>query len=432
MILPPSIIKKEILVDKPDDYGCYMYRFVDSKHELQSFYLGIKKDKLPEDNGKFYWGTSENEEFNILVQGNEPRFILEIIDFRKTEDFNYLKLKEYRMLQEYPDIKNNPEVYNLSYGIPPIGKNDLPTEEFFNWFRKERESGVWDGKPEKVNYLVKMNKLQIRDEDSPSFVTDISFELDEIGGNPKDMNSVLIFEGVGGKFGFEEGSDVIAGTTHGLKAAKRSKVIEIGVTRVPNDVLKDKSEYFLRSLAGNDNYDEDPLSYKPTYKDGAKLLVKLFDEHGISPKSDIAKEQLKITYNLKSRSIGEAVKKSITDIEMNKKGDTKWKDWKGEFAEDLNSKIVKATNDKRLAISMSSGMYDYRKILSPLANDKEDRKEMIVFIYHPNITYQEIWDEENSHHKKELKKICPQWKIRFIELETEVEDTSSKKDESEK
>ena len=428
MILPPSIIEVKILVDKPDDYGCYMYRFVDTKHELQSFYLGIKKDKLPNDDGKFYWGSSENDEFNKLVQGDEPRFILEIIDFRKTEDFNYLQLKEYRMLQEYPDIKNNPETYNLSHGIPPVGKNDLPTEEFFDWFRKTRKSRVWDGPREKVKDLVKLNAVQIRDKDDPSFVKHISTELDEIGGNPKDMNSVLIFEGVGGKFGFEEGSDVIAGTTHGLKAAKKSKVIELDVTRVPNDVLKDKSEYFLRALAGNDNYDEDPLSYKPNYKDGAKLLVKLFDEHDISPKSDIAKEQVKITYNLKSRSIGDAIKKALTDIEMGKKGNSKWKIW---TQDELKSKVVKATNDKRLAISMTSGMYDYRKILSPLASDEEGRKEMIVFIHHPDISSQERWDDENSGHKKELKTICPQWKIIFKELDTEVEDTISKKDESE-
>lgn len=428
MILPPSIIKKEILVDKPDNYGCYMYNFIDTKHELKSFYLGIKKDKLPDDGGKFYWGSSENEEFNKLIQGNEPRLILEIIDFRKREDFNYLQLKEYRMLQEYPDIKNNPETYNLSYGIPPIGKNGLPTEEFFDWFKKERKSGVWDGKTEKVNRLVKIDALQIRDADNSSFVKDISAELDEIGGNPKDMNSVLIFEGVGGKFGFEEGSDVVAGTTHGLKAAKKSKVIEMKVTRVPYDILKDKSEYFIRALAGNDNYDEDPLDYKPNYKDGAKLLVKLYNEHTISPESDIAKEQLKITYNLKSRSIGEAIKKANTDIEMNKKGDTKWKNWKDDFPEELKSIVQKAISNKRLAISMTSGMYDYRKILSPLANDKEQRKEMTVFIHHPNISAQEMWDEKNSDYKKELKKICPQWKITFKELDTEVEDTSSKKE----
>ena len=428
MILPPSIIEVRLLVDKPDDYGCYMYRFVDTKHELQSFYLGIKKDKLPNDGGKFYWGTSENEEFNKLIQGDEPRFILEIINFRKREDFNYLQLKENRMLQEYPNIKNNPETYNLSYGIPPIGKNELPTKEFFDWFKKTRQSGVWDGKPEKVNYLVKINALQIRDADDPSFVKDISFELDQIGGNPKDMNSVLIFEGVGGKFGFEEGSDVVGGTTHGLKGAKKSKVIEMKVTRVPYDVLKDKSEYFIRALAGNDNYDEDPLDYKPNYKDGAKLLLKLYYVHDISPASDIAKEQLKIVYNLKGRSIGDAVKKATTDIEMNKKGDTKWKNWKDDFPAQLKSMVNKAINDKRLAMFMSSGMYDYRKILSPLATDIENRKEMKVFIHHPDLISQERWDEQNSGHKKELKKICPHWKIIFKELDTEVEDTSLNKD----
>jgi len=423
MILPPSIIKREILIDKPDDYGCYMYNFIDIKHELKTFYLGIKKDKLPDDGGIYYWGTSENEEFNLLVQGNEPRFILQIIDFKKTEDFNYLQLKEYRMLQKYPDIKNNPKTYNLSYGIPPIGKNNLPTEEYFHWFRETRKSDIWNKKPEKVQSLLSINALQIRDADDPSFVKDISTEVDIIGGNPKDMNTVLIFEGVGGKFGFEESSDVVAGTTHGLKAAKKSKVIEMKVTRVPYDILKDKSEYFLRALAGNDNYDDDPLVYKPNYKDGAKLLVKLYDTENISPKSDIAKEQLKITYNLKSRAVGESIKKALTDIDMGKKGNTKWKEWTNDELKDI---CINATTEECLAMWMSSGQI---KLLSPfdkIYNDKQGRTKIKVFIHHPNSPSQDKWDEENSEHKKFINWLSKPkgLKITFKELDTEVEDTT--------
>ena len=116
MKLPPSIIERKILVDVPDDYGAYMYRFIDTWHPLQADYTGIKKDKLPEHGGEDYWSSSKNEEFIKLIQGDEKRFILEIIDFRKKEDYNFLQLKEYKMLKEYPNIKTNPATYNLSYG----------------------------------------------------------------------------------------------------------------------------------------------------------------------------------------------------------------------------------------------------------------------------------------------------------------------------
>jgi len=59
--LPPSIIEKRILVDIPDDYGCYLYRFIDTLHLLQAPYIGIKKDKLPEHGGEVYWSSSKNE-----------------------------------------------------------------------------------------------------------------------------------------------------------------------------------------------------------------------------------------------------------------------------------------------------------------------------------------------------------------------------------
>ena len=107
MKLPPSIIERKILVDVPDDYGAYMYRFIDTWHPLQADYTGIKKDKLPEHGGEDYWSSSKNEEFIKLIQGDEKRFILEIIDFRKKEDYNFLQLKEYTMLKEYPNIKTN-------------------------------------------------------------------------------------------------------------------------------------------------------------------------------------------------------------------------------------------------------------------------------------------------------------------------------------
>ena len=41
MILPPSIKEFKVLVDKPDDYGCYMYKFV-----LLSYYIISEKNLL--------------------------------------------------------------------------------------------------------------------------------------------------------------------------------------------------------------------------------------------------------------------------------------------------------------------------------------------------------------------------------------------------
>ena len=43
------------------------------------------------------------------------------------------------------------------------------------------------------------------------------------------MDPVLIFEGVGEKFGFEKGSDVISGTRHGLEAAKKAGMVVIDI-----------------------------------------------------------------------------------------------------------------------------------------------------------------------------------------------------------
>ena len=95
MTLQPSIIQKDIIPSighnggpiLSDSYTCYMYKFINVENGV--WYLGIKKDKLPEHGGDYYWGTSKNDEFNKLVQGNKPLFKLEILQF--SNDYEFLQ-----------------------------------------------------------------------------------------------------------------------------------------------------------------------------------------------------------------------------------------------------------------------------------------------------------------------------------------------------
>ena len=172
MTLQPCIIQKDIIPSighnggpiLSDSYTCYMYKFINVENGV--WYLGIKKDKLPEHGGDYYWGTSKNDEFNKLVQGNKPLFKLEILQF--SNDYEFLQLKEHRMLQEVPNIKTNPATYNLSYGIPPLGKDSLPSEEYLNWFRGAIDSGEWVDwdNPESVKALIAMFTYQVREKDN--------------------------------------------------------------------------------------------------------------------------------------------------------------------------------------------------------------------------------------------------------------------------
>ena len=41
MILPPSIISKNILCELPNDYGAYRYKFTDTKHPAEAPYHGM-------------------------------------------------------------------------------------------------------------------------------------------------------------------------------------------------------------------------------------------------------------------------------------------------------------------------------------------------------------------------------------------------------
>jgi len=405
MKLPPSIISKNILCDIPNDYGCYLYRFIDTKHELKADYTGIKKDKLPEHGGKPYWSSSTNEEFIKLVQGDEPRFILEILDLRKKEDYDSLQLKEYQMLKEYSDIKNNPATYNLSYGIPPMPDVDIDllSKKFIEWFDKTIESGIWTSEDgESVAELQAMNTVQIRAKDSPEHIKDIKAELVANGGNTSEMNPVLIFEGVGKIFGFDTDCDVVVGSRHGLNAAKEAKALYMKTNRVPNKVLKDKSELFLRNLASHDNKDDTKLKYLPTKEDGAKLLVNLHSKKGISPDSDIAKEQVLLSYKLKSRKLTESIKLAKKQIEEQRRGDVKWKDY---TAKELKEIAAKRSTDKELHTTMPSGFLDIYKIFARIVNDVKERKHCVVWLHHKDPDALTSWNIREADELKFLYEI---------------------------
>lgn len=397
------------------------------------WYLGIKKDKLPEDGGDPYWTSSKNNEFHKLIQGNEPIFILEIIDFRKISDYNYLQLKEYKMLHQIPNIKTNPDTYNLSYGIPPLGKDSLPSEKYLDWFAKQVKSGIWvdEDNPESVKALMDMFTYQPRAEDNTYFVNELAAELNIIGNNIAKMKPILIFEGVGEMFGHPIRSDVVVGTRHGLRAINKQKVLESRVCRVPYEILKDKSEYFLRALASHDNKNSDELVNKATWKDGSKLLVDLHDASGVDPKSDIARDQLKMVYNLKGYSISKAVGKAITDIKTGKKG-KKWRDY---FKPELTTMTKNADNESRIAMYMSSGKYDSKRIQNAFYYDQvsetgQKRTEMLVNIYHPDADAKDKFEIQfggATGFKKELEFWTKPhgFKVDFKFLDHEIDDTEN-------
>lgn len=424
MKLPPSIIEKNILCDLPDDYGAYLYKFIDTLHPAKAPYIGIKKGKLPEHGGEPYWSSSTNEEFIRLVQGDEPRFILEILQVVPFKEYNAIQLKEFQMLKQYPNIKTNSDVYNLSYGIPPYSNTDntIVSDEFLEWFHAMKDSGIWTSKTkEKVSDLALMNTVQIRSTDNQPFVKLLVDELLENGKNTSKMNPVLIFEGVGEKFGFKKGSDVIVGTRHGLEAAKKVKSLDMHTIRVPYEVLKDKKEFFLRSLASNDNFDDLPIKNVASVEDGAKELVGYYNETGIEPDSKEARSHLDRIYGFKTTKKNDTVKRAETDIEMQKLVNSKWKRY---TAKELKDIAEVNSNDKEIHYCISSGMFQIHYIYKRFMDDVKQRKNMIVWIAHPDTRNEKRWMASIAKWEKLMKYLQkPEFKITFRQLPTIIPDT---------
>ena len=297
------------------------------------------------------------------------------------------------------------------------------SDEFLEWYHATKESGEWTSNvKEKVSDLTKLNAVQIRSEDNISFINELVAELKENGNNTSKMNPVLIFEGVGEKFGFKKGSDVIVGTRHGLEAAKKAGSLDMHTIRVPYEVLKDKTAFFLRSLASNDNYDDSPLKNIASVKDGAKLLVSLYNEKGIEPNNKIARDYLDRIYGFKTKKKSDTIKQAETDIEMQKLVNSKWKIYsKKEFddIEEINS------NDNEIHMCISSGMFNIFSIYKRFQNDVKERRKMIIWVAHPNTAQEKRWMGNFADFEEILKFINEdKFDIKFQILPSIVPDTS--------
>ena len=308
--------------------------------------------------------------------------------------------------------------------------NDLLSKKFVDWFDECIESGIWTSEEgELVAELHAMAPVQIRDADSPEHTKDIKAELVTNGCNTSDMNPVLIFEGVGKKLKFDTDCDVVAGGNHGLNAAKQAKALYMKTNRVPYEVLKNKSELFLRNLAAHDNKDNTKLKYLPTKEDGAKLLVNLFNQKGISPDSDIAKEQLQLAYNLKARKLTESIKLAKKRIEEQRRGNQKWHDYNKKECKEISEK---RSTDEQLHTTMPSGFLDIYKLLKRIVEDVKKRKYCVIWVHHRNPDALTSWNKREADELEFLyeilnlhRKKATEMRLEFRTLDPWMSDTKN-------
>lgn len=453
----PSIRKVIIKCDVPKNYGAYSYWFK-SITDKNKDYIGIKKDKLPMDNGEDYWSSSDNVEFLLDVQGNKEMFDLHITECVSEEMFVDLQIKEDALLKKkYPDIKNDNRTYNNAYGILPFSKSNLiPSNEDYKIFREMCKTQWLQKKLEKVKDLLKMHMAQIRWKlHSQTHVSDIAHELNEVAGNTKNMQPVLIMEGVGHIFEPDKpdwkNEDVIVGRKHGLLAMERVKSQEAKTCRVPYSFLEDKSEHYLRALAAHDNFVEG-LDWKPSYEDIAKLLVSLNkDSKGkISPYSQTAKEHIKETYGkVGHNKIKKGQDRANTIIEMGLKNNTSWKTYTEKDKDKIN-KEIEDNFPERLSICIAVGMWDYRKVLDAVYEDMhvygkgkngkkiitaenkgQSRKDITINTWANELSHLTKWNLDYSSHFAQLKYYLDAMGVtfRFNPLINEVPDTTKTKKE---
>jgi len=461
--LPPSIIERRILVDIPKAYESYLYLTIDTLNPLYPIYLGIKKDLLQEHGAKPYWSSSKNGEFIKLRQTSKDRFINLIIGF--ADYFADHKQQEYKILKDnFTDIKNNKLTYNNSYGMPPVGKHNIPTEEWYEWYDEQIKSEVWKS-PDKVkienilNYCFHIQPREVEEgsEESNEHIKDIKKKVEAMDGDTINVNDVIIFEDVGFKFPETTKDDAVACTWHGVNGSYQAGAEFIGEVRVPDWVFEDKSSFFIRSAAAHDNA-IDELLLLPKWPECKKSLKDLYDATGIEPESKTALQYLQLTYkNMPSYQIRKGIKKARQAINENEKPHTKHKYYTKEEIKDKIKEQLKDHPDT-LCIGMSTGQIDRENMEDALYKDRhkwgkriyknqnnrkvketiitgydegQNRKKLVVLVHIGEPDHKFKWKREEAMHLEKANFwLNPhEYSVEFITLDDRVSDVTEKKQE---
>jgi len=171
-----------------------------------------------------YWQSSRNSIFNDLFYGMKPNmFKYEIMDSGDHAEMKNLE----RDFHKKEDVKNNPMYYNLANagGAYKIAVRSELCEHLVQLIKNKKFEVE---KPERVDELNKLKKLQVRVEVPP--VDEIVNKMKE-KGDPSNADRILIWEDIV--------EDMIGDGNRTLLAATKAKYPFVFTNRIPREIIEE-------------------------------------------------------------------------------------------------------------------------------------------------------------------------------------------------
>lgn len=373
--LPPSI-KEWFIPIPPKKYEGWLYRFTCLLSKR--IYIGIHKD-----DGTIYWHSSENKDFQNIFANPNSELKYEILEYGDYED---LKKKEYSMLSTVK-ARTNDNYFNLWNGFPVHDKVDF--KKIQNLFEKIK-SGVFITKNEIPKIDLKgVPFLQVREKEYVAgAIKKIAEKLDAKGGDTTKSDPPVI---LADKFG--DGLHFGIGGNHTKQAVLKSKhAVAIKWNLIPLNEHETFSEMELNVLGNMLNAIPDNVKNDVEEADMIKSLIKMHNE-GVSLDDKEVKQYPLLcgfTPSERNRLLRQA-KNEIVKTQNRKNKGLIFIDYSEGSPEYPN--LAKTTKEFKTtdvaSIVASSAALTLDRIAE--AADKENKKTIVVVIYHSEPWYEVNW-----------------------------------------
>mgnify|MGYP006163078979 CR=1 FL=1 len=365
---------------------------------------GLKEFESPYDG--LYWNSSTDEDFKEMLQTKSKEFTYRIIKFGSMREMFKLENEILLSFDNGLGAKKSKKSWNKSNGIlfqtPELPRLYVIDDLVKNAYSKKNPNL----KTMKIKDLLSLDlvRLQVRFENNLSSKKILQYKDRMIADNNTDAFTITIIKTLDGKY-------ILVGGNHTLEAAEKANMKNINVVFIYEDLTMEEIYALGDALNRKDKIERMPTEISSV----ATKIVGLYNAKKITDgtfKDKYSVDYMKITGGLVGREIPACRKEAISMIEnkaLLPKG-TLWKDWKlKKFAKEVVTICIDEINSNTLATSYSGTMFDPDRVVAKwkedtlikLANGKEPRKNITVFLHWSTMKSFVEWSKTDEWDKNE-------------------------------
>ena len=403
-----------IIPNPPETYEGYLYKI--KVVDTNKIYIGYRSK--PYDGTYFF-----SSECPIFARdlSKASKIIYEILDYGYNID---MATKEREMLVEV-NAKDNSDYYNKSNGggIHAIASFSSIEDLYDSILNGDLSYCIQNVL---ITTLMSYKRIQVRLEDDTKHVKNITDKVNDNWGDEnyiKDNYLCHVLEDYDGVVQHR----VINGnhTRKGISKSKVGKTAEVPTMIIPKSIWEKFDQTDLEGLGLMLNPRHKNFRKPTEDNDLKKQLLSRYFNKKIPVDSHINKTWLKDRFYMTSNQVTGLIKTTKKDMlkqENNLMGKV-WIDWSSDdWSQQLEARLEEHRDKNTFTMAMTSGKFDWNKIIARVLQNYPKKKNFILYIHHPspdNVDYEDNWfNKKLPAHRPEFKlifnKLGINWKIEYL------------------